>query len=336
MMRLGLLTVTAFAVLVPRAATAGDPAKMMVELRSGLINPGLPMAESDFGAYGVSLLAKVDKEGGGRGTLEIDPNAPAAPTFDEFGFRMPAAALPSVKLECTLKFVKKRKVFVPLENRIGGPEREEEWLLFAIEGPKLTSRLSLAMLADGSSGRLLMHGKDGKVKYVVDVRTPPPPPPCHPGCFPAGTVIHVPGGTNTVERIREGDLVTTVGPDGKTSQAKVASVFATKNRLLKVHTAAGDLVTTDTQPLALAGGGLKPAGELKPGDRILRWDGGECRATTVQSVSPTGREEQVFNLILGDPALFVANGFVARSKPPALSALPERVTPDVSPPLKRE
>ena len=113
---------------------------------------------------------------GNSGTLEFDPNAPAAPTFDEFGFPTYAAALPPVKLECTLKFVKKRKVTVRLENRIGGPEKEEEWLLFEIAGPKLTSRLSLAMRADGSSGRLLVHGKDGKVKYVVDVTTPPPPP----------------------------------------------------------------------------------------------------------------------------------------------------------------
>src|SRR5207237_4907565 len=113
-----------------------------------------------------------------------------------------------------------------------------------------------------------------KVKYVVDVATPPPLPPCHPGCFPAGTAIRVPGGTKTVERIREGDLVMTVGPDGNSAQARVASVFVTKNRLLEVRTAAGDLVTTATQPLALAGGGLQAAGELKAGDRIFRWDGG--------------------------------------------------------------
>jgi len=53
-------------------------------------------------------------------------------------------------------------------------------------------------------------------------------------------------------------------------------------------------------------------------------------------VSLTGREEQVFNLILEDPALFVANGFLARSKPPAPAALPERVAPDVFPVRTRE
>jgi hypothetical protein len=319
-MRFGLLTALALAVLAPGVVNATGPEKTMLELRSGLINPGLPLAESDFGAYGVRLTAQVDKQGGGSGTLELDPNAPAAPTFDEFGFRTYAAALPPVKLECTLKFVKKRKVTVPLENRIGGPEKEEEWLLFEIAGPKLTSRLSLAILADGSSGRLLVHGKDGKVKYVLDVTTPPPPPPCHPGCFPAGTAIRVPDGTKPVERIREGDLVTTVGLDGAAVPRKVVSVFVTKNRLMEVRTDTGNLVTTETQPIALVDGGFRAAGELKAGDRVFRWDGEKRLAVTVKSTLLTGREEPVFNLVLGDPAIFIAGDFLVRSKPPALAS----------------
>jgi hypothetical protein len=142
-------------------------------------------------------------------------------------------------------------------------------------------------------------------------------PPCHPGCFPAGTPIRTPGGSQPVERLRAGDLVTTVGPDGATAPGKVVSVFVTRNRLVEVRTEAGGLVTTETQPLALAGGGLRAAGELKAGDRVWRWDGRARRAVTVRSVSPTGRQERVFNLILGDSAIFVADGFLVRSKPPA-------------------
>jgi transposase-like protein len=142
-------------------------------------------------------------------------------------------------------------------------------------------------------------------------------PPCHPGCFPAGTPIRTPGGSQPVERLRAGDLVTTVGPDGATAPGKVVSVFATRNRLVEVRTEAGGLVTTETQPLALAGGGLRAAGELQAGDRVFRWDGHARRAVAVRSVSPTGRQERVFNLILGEPAVFVAGGFLVRSKPPA-------------------
>jgi hypothetical protein len=153
---------------------------------------------------------------------------------------------------------------------------------------------------------------------IDQLRAPAPlTKPCHPGCFPAGTQVHIPTGTQPVERVREGDLVTAVGPDGSVSPGKVASVFTTKNRLVEVRTDAGDLVTTETQPLALADGGLRAAGELQAGDRVFRWDGRERLAVTVRSVSATGREEPVFNLILGDSASFVANGFLVRSKPPA-------------------
>src|SRR5262249_6819442 len=148
-----------------------------------------------------------------------------------------------------------------------------------------------------SSGRLLVHGRGGRVQYVVGGAKPIPQQPCHPGCFPAGTSIRVPGGTTPVERVREGDLITTVGPGRMTWQGKVASVFVTRTRLLDVGPDAGNLVTTQTQPLALVGGGLRAAGELKAGDRVYRWDGRERRPVTVRSVAPAGREELVINLV---------------------------------------
>jgi len=355
-----LLMATAFAVLAPGAVTAapqvvpgadgrgGIPAPQAVTaaqreketliLDSGPIYPGLPLAESDKGVFGVYLTAEVDRKGEGRSTLVFEPNAP---TFDEFGFRTYGGTLPPVKLECTLNLVKKRK-FLQRYRRGVEELTEEEWLLLKIQGPKITSRLFLAMTEEGppgyqgadryygrrKSGRLLVHGKDGKVQCAVDVRTPLIEP-CHPGCFPAGTAIHVPGGTKPIERVREGDLVTTVGPDGVGSPGKVTSVFVTRNRLVEVRTEAGSLLTTETQPFSLAGGGLRAAGELKAGNRICGWNGGELRAVTVRSVSATGREESVFNLILGDPAIFVANGFLVRSKPPAPAApgRPEGVVP---------
>jgi hypothetical protein len=150
---------------------------------------------------------------------------------------------------------------------------------------------------------------------------PPLLEPCHPGCFPAGTPVQTPDGPRPVERVRKGDLVTTVGNNGKTASEKVTSVFVTRNRLIEVRTDAGNLVTTMTQPLALADGELRAAGQLKPGDRVWRWDGSERKAATVQSVASTAREEQVYNLVVGDRALFIANGFLARSKPPAAAEI---------------
>jgi hypothetical protein len=222
-----------------------------------------------------------------------------------------------VRLDCSLKLVKKKKFLLGVAAT-GGPT-EVEWQLFEITGPKITSRLSLASEAGGEwvAASFLVSDKGGKGRSSVSVLSPPPPLPCHPGCFPAGTPIHVPGGTKAIERLRPGDVVTTVGPDGTRGQGKVASMSVTRNRLIEVRTEGGTLATTETQPLSLASGGLRAAGELKAGDRIHSWNGRGRRTVAVRSVAASGREAQVFNLVLGEPVLFVADGFLARSKPPA-------------------
>ena len=320
-MRLTIRALTiAVIVLAPAAVRADEPKKVAVDLSGNIDGRGLTITESDKPVYRVQLTAQVDANGEGNGTLVLDPSPR---NVDEFGFPEAAAVVPPVKLECSLKFVKK-KILLPVPG--AAPPQEVECRLFAITGPKITSRLSLATEGSGwSSARLLVADKDGKSRVAVAVRAPEKLfPPCHPGCFPAGTPILAPGGAKAVEAVRAGDVVTTVGPDGMPGQGKVASVFVTNNRLIQVQTDGGTLTTTETQPLALAGGGLRPAGELKAGDRIYSWNGRERRAVTVRSVAATGREARVFNLILGEPVLFVAGGFLARSKPPAPAVDPTR------------
>jgi hypothetical protein len=296
---------------VPPPAGAGP-----LDLVSGLTSPGLTLPEADKPVYGVALVSVTEVAGAKEGAaiLELNVNAPV---YDEFGHQKGVAERAWVKRACELKFVKMGKITV--RERIGGPETDVEWHLYSVTGPKITSRLSLALpIAErGRSGRLLVHDKDGKVVTVVGLHERPKPIPCHPGCFPEGTPVRVPGGTRAVEKVGVGDLVTVIGADGKAGTAKVAGVFTTRNRLLKVSTDAGDLVTTQTQPLALAGGGLRAAGELKAGDRVLKWDGTARREAVVRGVAPAGREEAVYNLVLAEPGLFVADGFLARSKPPA-------------------
>jgi hypothetical protein len=85
---------------------------------------------------------------------------------------------------------------------------------------------------------------------------------------------------------------------------------------MEVQTEAGNLRTTATQPLCLREGGFRPAGELVPGDGIWRWEGGERRPACVRAVVPTGAAVEVFNLVVGESAVFVADGFLARGKPP--------------------
>ncbi len=274
------------------------------------------MAESDKPIYRVHLTARVDRTGAGDGTLTLDPTPNMV---DEFGFPEAANALPPVKLDCSLKLVKRKRLLLG-GPATGGPN-EVEWRLFRITGPKIISGLSLARAAgpEWVAARLLVSEKDGtgRVSLSLVAPNPLPLPPCHPGCFPAGTPIQVPGGTTLIDRLRAGDVVTTVGSGGKCGQATVASISVTRNRLIEVRTESGTLATTELQPLSLAGGGLRPAGELRAGDRINSWDGHELCPVKVKSVAATGREAQVFNLVLGEPVLFVADGFLARSKPPA-------------------
>jgi hypothetical protein len=142
-------------------------------------------------------------------------------------------------------------------------------------------------------------------------------PPCHPGCFPLGTLVDTPRGERPIDRIAAGDVIITIQAEGEPSAAEVQSVFVTENRLWKVETEAGCLFTTQTQPLCLADGAVTPAGELRSGDRILRRENGDVRAVTVHRVSQTDRIENVYNVILGDSQTFVAESFLARSKPPA-------------------
>jgi hypothetical protein len=328
-MRLTMIMTLALALL--DTASAAEPVGPNVELNSERIGVlGLPLAESAKTVHRIGLTAKLDEKGAGSGVLVLDLNG--LPAYDEFGFPTSATSVPPVKLDCTLKFVKKKTVTVFPRYRPGAPEhtnRGEDvvWKLYAITGPKITSRLFLAkMVSDSLFGRLLVHGENGKVKYAIDLHLPPQQEPCHPGCFPAGTLIRRPEGTVPIEQVRAGDVITTVGPDGRVSKGRVDTVFTTTNRLIEVRTGAGTLVTTETQPLALVDGGLRAAGELKAGDRIWRWEGRERHSVEIRSVAAAPRVERVFNLILSDSALFVANGFLARSKPPAPPR--ERTTPE--------
>lgn len=144
----------------------------------------------------------------------------------------------------------------------------------------------------------------------------PPPPPCHPGCFPAGTLVETPNGPAPIESIGPGDEVILVAADGLPTSGPVRSVFQTPNVLVELETESARILTTQTQPFLLSDGGLRPAGELKSGDLVWRWENGRRRAERVRGAQPTKREAQVHNLVVGDSAVFIAGGFLVRGKPP--------------------
>jgi len=142
-------------------------------------------------------------------------------------------------------------------------------------------------------------------------------PPCHPGCFPAGTAIATPDGLRAIETIKAGDIVTLIASDGSAIRGPVHSVFCSTNRLAEVETATGSIRTTGLQPLCLASGGFRTAGDLKPGDVIWRWVEDKRQEARVKSVTLTEQDAPVFNLVVGESAVFVAGGYLAKGKPPA-------------------
>jgi hypothetical protein len=307
-------------------AIAAQEKTTKVTLNSEVRAPRVPVPESAEGASTFGLSLAVNDKGEGKGKLTLDPNPYK---FDEFGRSGEAATKKaSIDLECSIKFVKKGTF------RLGpNPPLEEERFLYEIQGKKITSRLFLVTASPlkkvGAEpfdhyAWLLVKDDKGNVTHLI--RMPPAPrpdiSPCHPGCFPVGTLVQTPQGTRPIDTIRAGDMVTIVRADGESEPGKVKSVFITQNRLLKLQTDAGDLITTETQPLVLAAGGIKGAGELKAGDKIFRWQDGKRQVAQVVAVTTTERVEKVFNLILGDSEVFIAGGFLARSKPPGLVAAP--------------
>lgn len=144
-----------------------------------------------------------------------------------------------------------------------------------------------------------------------------PAVPCHPGCFPRGTLIATPDGLREIESIAVGDLVTTILPSGASTATAVQSIFTTKNRLWQIDTDGGTIMTTETQPLCTLLTKVVAAGRLKRGDSILLYRGGEVHTVKVVDAAATSQWVTVFNLVLGNSELFVANGFLARSKPAA-------------------
>jgi hypothetical protein len=315
-------------VAVAAAASVGAQPRtpeIRVELKSAYFAPGVPLAESGHPVHAVHIEARVDAKGEGKGrlTLMVTP-----PNYDEYGDlvtgtetdlvdRTRRNGRPPVVLDCAFEFVRSGAM-----GRVN--ERAYRRSVYRVIGPEIESPLFFATAGPGlTSGRLLVHDKDGRVEYVIELAEVKPPKegvpavPCHPGCFPAGTPVLVPGGTVPIERLRPGDAVTAVAPDGGAARGVVEDVFTTTNHLVRVRTDAGDVLTTFEQPLVLAAGGFRRAGDLKPGDRVGRWRDGRRAEAVVKAVAPAGREAPVFNLILGDSAVFVAGDFLARGKPPA-------------------
>lgn len=146
-----------------------------------------------------------------------------------------------------------------------------------------------------------------------------PQEPCHPGCFPEGTLVLTESGWRAIEFIQVGEQLVAFDQQGQRWSVPVSSIFKTRNRLLEIDTGKFTFWTTPQQPLATSLSHHVAAGDLKPDDCIVRWQEGQFVTERIERVSDTGRIAQVYNLVLTNSEMFLAGGVLVRSKPPAES-----------------
>ena len=297
----------------PLIATVPAPP---LDLRSKILTPPVAIEKDAPPFHEIRLRGKIDDKGEGRGVLTFDPNAP---TFDAFGTgRILGSGKQQVRLDVNIQFVRTGRTQIE-----AGPP-PEQWYLYRITGDKLQTSIGLAA-PDRKllSGRLLIYDQDKKIKSVVKLSNPFPPGsralPCHPGCFPAGTLVSTPGGVEPIEKLKPGTLVITLDDQSRIGIRAVEKIFVVDNDVLKLDTEDGPLLTTETQPLRLGNGTVKGAGELSKADTILRWENGKMLKSHIVSVQQRYRSTRVHNLVFDKTTFFIANGFVVRSKPPATS-----------------
>ena len=75
-----------------------------------------------------------------------------------------------------------------------------------------------------------------------------------------------------------------------------------------------NLRTTAEHPLALATGGIRLAGEVRPGDSLLVWNKRRLESAEVLALHADQDFQPVFNLEVGAPHTFIADGVVVHNK----------------------
>ena len=145
------------------------------------------------------------------------------------------------------------------------------------------------------AGQLAVHNKGG-------------------GCFPAGTRIATPRGTVSIETLATGDEVFAVDADGRTVRTGVKVLFVSRSPVVRIRTGEEVLAATEEHPVSIGRGRFRQAGNLQPGDCILKWRDGRLVERRVHGISHPLGDELVFNLQVEAPNTFIADGIVVHNK----------------------
>ncbi|MDI1250635.1 MAG: polymorphic toxin-type HINT domain-containing protein, partial [Lacunisphaera sp.] len=131
------------------------------------------------------------------------------------------------------------------------------------------------------------------------------------GCFAPGTLIATPTGPQAIETLQLGDTVLAPQPDGQLAPAPITGVYLNFAPLLVLHTAQGELRTTDEHPLLTPAGDFLPAGGLGIGATLVRADG---RPAAIQSITHAAGAGPVYTLQVAGPHTFIADDFIVHNK----------------------
>jgi predicted lipid-binding transport protein (Tim44 family) len=134
------------------------------------------------------------------------------------------------------------------------------------------------------------------------------------GCFPVGTKIATPHGAVSIETLASGDEVVAVDTDGRTVRTSVKVLFISKSPVMRISMGEEVLAATEEHPVSIGKGRFRQAGNLQPGDRILKWKDGRLVERKVHGISRPVGDELVFNLQVEAPNTFIADGIVVHNK----------------------
>ncbi len=123
-----------------------------------------------------------------------------------------------------------------------------------------------------------------------------------------------PNGGRAIESLRERDVVVAITSEGKKKEVTIYATIKRRSRLLTVVTDGGALVTTEEHPLWMGGEIFRNAGTLKPGDQVMMWIADAAIPVTVVMLERGHEEVDVYNMEVGSPHVYVANGFVVHNK----------------------
>jgi len=87
-----------------------------------------------------------------------------------------------------------------------------------------------------------------------------------------------------------------------------------------VATEAGEVATTGEHPFWMGGSVYRPAGDLTPGDVVMRCVDNTIESTVVTGVRTTSRMETVYNIEVDMIHTYIAGDFVVHNVKPASTA----------------